>query len=98
VIGSGLAEIYPKENSLLASTITRQGALISEFPMSTAPDRQNFPQRNRIVSGMTLATLLIEAPIKSGAMITMDRAWQQKRTLFALPGRADSETSEAIIC
>ncbi|MEI8366414.1 MAG: DNA-processing protein DprA [Parachlamydiaceae bacterium] len=91
VIGSGLADIYPKENKDLARIISVSGALISEFPMITPPDRQNFPQRNRIVSGMSLATLLIEAPIKSGAMITMEKAFNQKRKLFALPGRADSE-------
>lgn len=92
VIGSGLADIYPTENIPLSQAISRQGALISEFPMATAPDRQNFPQRNRIVSGMTLATLLIEAPIKSGAMITMDRAQTQKRKCFALPGRVDNDS------
>lgn len=91
VIGSGLADIYPRENIALGGNISRQGALISEFPMLAPPDRQNFPQRNRIVSGMTMATLLIEAPVKSGAMITMDRAMTQKRKLFALPGRADVE-------
>lgn len=89
VIGSGLANIYPTENISLGNAISKQGALISEFPMATAPDRQNFPQRNRIVSGMSLATLLIEAPVKSGAMITIDRAKSQNRKLFALPGRAD---------
>jgi DNA processing protein len=92
VIGSGLNNIYPKENHELARTIAAQGALISEFPMNTPPDRQNFPQRNRIVSGMTLATVLIEAPIKSGAMLTMEKGWQQKHPLFALPGRADAES------
>lgn len=91
VIGSGLADIYPAENKGLAQMISKKGALVSEFPMMTPPDRQNFPQRNRIVSGMTLGTLLIEAPIKSGAMLTMERAFSQKRRLFALPGRADSE-------
>jgi len=91
VIGSGLADIYPPENEHLAKHILKDGALISEFPMCTPPDRQNFPQRNRIVSGMTLATLLIEAPIRSGAMITMEKAFMQKRKLFALPGRADNE-------
>lgn len=89
VIGSGLNDIYPAENRTLARRIETQGAVISEFPMSTPPDRQNFPQRNRIVSGMTLATLLIEAPVKSGAMITMERAEQQGKLLFALPGRVD---------
>ncbi len=91
VIGSGLADIYPKENSQLAREIANHGALISEFPMDTPPDRQNFPQRNRIVSGMTMGTLLIEAPLRSGAMITMERGLAQGRKLFALPGRADSE-------
>jgi DNA processing protein len=91
VIGSGLANIYPRENQELAESIACKGALISEFSMETPPDRQNFPQRNRIVSGMTLATLLIEAPIKSGAMITAQKAIFYGRKLFALPGRADSE-------
>lgn len=91
VIGSGLADIYPQENKPLAQAIAENGALVSEFPMNTPPDRQNFPQRNRIVSGMTLGTVLVEAPKKSGAMITMERAATQKRRLFALPGRADQE-------
>lgn len=92
VIGSGLACIYPAENQGLAKELSHKGALISEFPMNTPPDRQNFPQRNRIVSGLSQATVLIEAPIKSGAMITMDRARLHKRKLFALPGRADSDS------
>lgn len=91
VIGSGLANIYPQENKELAAAISQNGALISEFPMLTAPDRQNFPQRNRIVAGMTRGSLLIEAPQKSGAMITMEKAFAYKRKLYALPGRADSE-------
>lgn len=92
VIGSGLLEIYPKENLLLGERIKKQGALISEFPIRTPPDRLNFPQRNRIVSGMTLGTVLIEAPVESGAMITMQKAFSQNRKLFALPGRADWES------
>lgn len=91
VIGSGLADIYPPENIPLSHAITNRGALISEFPMATPPDRQTFPQRNRIVSGMTLATILIEAPIKSGAMITVEKALAYRRKVFALPGRADCE-------
>ncbi len=89
VIGSGLADIYPAENRALAQTIAEKGALVSEFPMATPPDRQNFPQRNRIVSGMTLGTLLIEGPLKSGSMLTMERALSQKRRMFAVPGRVD---------
>lgn len=91
VIGSGLANIYPAENSILARKIVENGALISEFAMTTPPDRQNFPQRNRIVSGMTRGTILIEAPERSGAMLTAERAISQGRKLFALPGRADGE-------
>lgn len=91
VIGSGLADIYPRENIGLAGNIIKKGALLSEFPMNTPPDKQNFPQRNRIVSGMTMGTLLIEAPARSGAMITMDRGLAQGRKLFAIPGRADWE-------
>ncbi|MFQ5729292.1 MAG: DNA-processing protein DprA, partial [Waddliaceae bacterium] len=87
VIGSGLANIYPKENLELAKHITNKGALISEYPMTTPPDRQNFPQRNRIVSGITMGSLLVEAPERSGAMITMNKAWGQGKKLFALPGR-----------
>lgn len=86
VIGSGLANIYPQENKALADQIALNGALISEFPMMTPPDRKNFPQRNRIVSGMTKGALLVEAPEKSGAMTTMNKAWQQKKPLFCLPG------------
>lgn len=92
VIGSGLADIYPRENRALAEAITANGALISEFPMLAPPDRANFPQRNRIVSGMSKGALLIEAPQQSGAMLTMRLAQRHKRRLFALPGRIDTDT------
>ncbi len=92
VIGSGLADVYPRENRGLAEAIVANGALISEFPMLAPPDRTNFPQRNRIVSGMSKGVLLIEAPQKSGAMLTMQLAQRHKRRLFALPGRVDTET------
>lgn len=92
VIGSGLCDVYPRENFHLGERIAQHGALISEFPMAAPPDRQNFPQRNRIVSGLTLGTLLIEAPKKSGAMITMEKAFSQGRRLFVIPGRADNES------
>jgi DNA processing protein len=92
VLGSGLASIYPTENTKLAQVIRQQGALISEFAMATPPDRQNFPQRNRIVSGMTLGTILIEAPQQSGAMLTVERALSQGRPVFALPGRVDQDS------
>jgi DNA processing protein len=89
VIGSGLANLYPPENRELARQIVSSGAILSEYPMITPPDRRHFPQRNRIVSGLTRATLLIEAPEQSGALITMDRAEEQGKKLFALPGRID---------
>jgi DNA processing protein len=92
VLGSGLACIYPSENKQLAEQIAQQGALMSEFSMATPPDRPHFPQRNRIVSGMTMGTLLIEAPQQSGAMLTTARALDQGRPVFALPGRIDQES------
>ncbi|MBN4066995.1 DNA-processing protein DprA [Simkania negevensis] len=89
VIGSGLANLYPRENLPLAKKIAACGAVISEFPMATPPDKQNFPQRNRIVSALSKGILLVEAPAKSGAMITMVRGEHQGKRLFALPGRVD---------
>lgn len=86
VIGSGLSQLYPPENRHLADKIAAQGAVVSEYPMMTPPSRQTFPQRNRIVSGMAQHALLIEAPLKSGAMITMELAHQQGRTCWAVPG------------
>jgi DNA processing protein len=91
VLGSGLACLYPEENKGLADAMSERGAVISEFPMGAPPDRSHFPQRNRIVSGMTLGTILIEAPVKSGAMLTMEKALDQGRPLFVLPGRADHD-------
>lgn len=91
VLGSGLGHIYPKENQRLAEVIAERGALMSEFPFTTPPDRQHFPQRNRIVSGIAEGAVLVEAPKLSGAMNTMEQALSQGRKLFALPGRADQE-------
>ena len=93
VLGSGLANIYPRENQNLASLIANNGALISEFPMTAPPDRHNFPQRNRIVSGMTIGSILVEAPKKSGAMITMEQARKYGKRLFALPGEVGENFS-----
>lgn len=91
VLGSGLSHLYPQENYHLALSIKQRGALISEFPMDAPPHPHHFPQRNRIVSGMALATIVIEAPQKSGAMLTAERAYEQGRPIFAFPGRCDSE-------
>ncbi len=92
VLGSGLACLYPRENARLAEIIYGKGALLSEFSMFTPPDRTHFPQRNRIVSGMAMGVVLIEAPFESGAMLTVGNARDQGRPVFVLPGRADQES------
>ena len=94
VIGAGLQHIYPTENRELAAQIAENGAVVSEFPLGRLPDKTTFPMRNRIVSGMTQATVVIEAGHKSGSIITADQAAAQGRTVFALPGRIDSYASQ----
>ena len=86
VLGSGLDRLYPEENRGLAAQMVEQGAVLTEFPLGTPPDAQNFPRRNRVVSGLTLATLVVEADHKSGAMITANAAAEQGRDVFAVPG------------
>ena len=85
VIGSGIDVVYPPENRGLAERIATCGAVVSEFPFGTKPDAPNFPRRNRIVSGMTLATLVIETSPVGGAMITARMALEQGREVFAVP-------------
>ncbi|MFA5864628.1 MAG: DNA-processing protein DprA [Phycisphaerae bacterium] len=90
VLGCGLGQIYPPEHKDLADEIIRQnGAIISEYPMNIQPTAGNFPARNRIVSGMTLGTLVVEAPLQSGALITAALATEYNREVFALPGPVD---------
>lgn len=91
-LGSGLLRIYPSENKALSSQITRQGALLSGFHLEAPPDRANFPQRNEIVTLLSAATVLIEAPLRSGGMLTAASARRLGRPLFALPGRIDQES------
>jgi len=93
VIGSGFKHLYPEENSELAEDIARHGAVISEFPISTEPLKQNFPRRNRVISGLSQGVLVVEAARNSGALITADFALEQGREVFALPGKIDSATS-----
>ena len=93
VMGNGLSFIYPATNSPLAEKITASGALISEFPMGVKPKPRNFPRRNRIISGLTLGTVVVEASNRSGALITARLAGEQGREVFAVPGEIFSELS-----
>lgn len=86
VLGGGFRHIYPKENISLFRKIAEDGLVISEYPPSTAPKRHHFPERNRIISGLSFGTLVIEATEKSGTLITVDQALDQGREVYAVPG------------
>ena len=95
VLGGALDKFYPAENRKLAhKVIDEGGAIISEYPFGREPDRQTFPMRNRIVSGLSSGVLVVEAAMASGTMITVDQALEQGRAVMAVPGRVDSPTSQ----
>ena len=93
VLGCGLGVTYPPEHAELADQIAEQGALISEFPIFTPPKPGHFPQRNRIISGLARGIVVIEAGLKSGALITANYALEQGRDVFAVPGQVTSRSS-----
>lgn len=93
VVGTGLDRVYPKKHLALAHRIAQQGLLISEFPLGTPPLTANFPRRNRIISGLTRGTLVVEAALKSGSLITARLAAEQGKEVFAIPGSIHSPQS-----
>jgi DNA processing protein len=93
VLASGLSDIYPPENTELANEISQQGALLSEAPPFRPPMSGAFPQRNRLITGLSLGVIVVEAARRSGALISAEHAMEQGREVFAVPGRVDSRMS-----
>ncbi len=94
VLAGGLGRLYPPEHKELAERVVEQGVLLSEMPMAMAPMPDLFPRRNRIISGLSRATIIVEAALKSGALITARLAGEQGREVLAVPGPVDSDASE----
>jgi DNA processing protein len=93
VLGCGIDIIYPPENRKLFDQVAAQGAILSEFPLGTPPDSDHFPIRNRVISGISLGVVVVEATLRSGSLITARFALDQGREVFAVPGNADSARS-----
>jgi DNA processing protein len=93
VVGTGLDRVYPKRHLALAHAITRQGVIVSEYPLGTPPLAPNFPKRNRIIAGLGCGTLVVEAAVQSGSLITARQAVEQGKEVFAIPGSIHSPQS-----
>lgn len=89
IIGSGLNKIYPSENIPLTEQISKKGCIVSELPLNTPPSKMQFPRRNRLVAVLSMGILLVEAPVKSGAMITVQMGEKLRKKCFTIPGRID---------
>ena len=94
VLANGLVMVYPREHTGLFQRIQQQGAVVSEYPLGVRSDPRSFPRRNRLISGMSLGTLVIEAPNKSGAVWTVRHALDQNREVFCVPGSIFSPVSQ----
>ncbi len=94
VLGNGVDVVYPRENRELTDRIIERGCILSQFPMGYQPNKGHFPRRNRLISGMTLGTVVVQAPRDSGALITAHAAVEQGREVFAVPGEAGIHASE----
>ncbi|MEP7145407.1 MAG: DNA-processing protein DprA, partial [bacterium] len=94
VFGCGVDVVYPSENKKLYNELTERGAVLSEFPLGSLPEKVNFPRRNRIISGISVGSLIIESGIKGGSLLTAEFAIDQDKEVFAVPGYINSKQSE----